>query len=203
MKKQTIAVDIDDVLANSAAGWVQHSNTFWDMNLTVDDYVENWREMWGVEHDEFIRRRDQILDNRIVNTFAPDVEAKATLLNLKKQYKLIITSARNNVLSEGTHQWLNEHFGGVFEEIHLAGFYDSGHKDAHLLTKAELLQAVGADYLIDDQPKHCLAAAEVGIPAMLFGDYAWNRDIGKLPSGVTRARNWQEVGEYFDGLGRS
>jgi 5'(3')-deoxyribonucleotidase len=199
MKKQTIAVDMDDVLADSAVGWVEHSNAMWGMNLTPEDYLENWGEMWGVEHEEFIRRRDQILSNDIVNTFTPNMEAKAVLLKLKKHYKLIITSARNFVIKEGTHKWLGEYFKDVFEEVHLAGFYDSGRKDAHLMTKAELLQTVGADFLIDDQPKHCLAAAEVGITAILFGDYAWNREVGKLPKGVTRAKNWQEVLEFFSG----
>jgi 5'(3')-deoxyribonucleotidase len=200
MKQQTIAVDMDDVLAHSAVGWVEHSNALWDMNLTPEDYLENWGEMWGVEYEEFIRRRDQILSNEIVNSFTPNEQAKSVLLDLKQDYKLIITSARNFVIKEGTHQWLEKYFKDIFEEVHLAGFYDSGRKDAHLMTKAELLQSVGADFLIDDQPKHCLAAAETGVDAILFGDYAWNRNIGKLPDGVTRCKDWVEVGKYFDGI---
>jgi hypothetical protein len=31
----------------------------------------------------------------------------------------------------------------------------------------------------------------------LFGDYKWNKSDQKLPRGVTRARHWDDVAEYF------
>ena len=65
-------------------------------------------------------------------------------------------------------------------------------------TKADIVKQIGADYLIDDQPKHCFAAAEAGITSLLFGDYRWNRNV-KLPEGVVKVRTWHEVLEYFDG----
>jgi 5'(3')-deoxyribonucleotidase len=203
MKKQTIAVDVDDVLATSADGWVRHSNQRWGTHLTVDDYQENWGAMWNVDHEEFLRRRNQLFDEGVIQTFAPYLEAKAVLVALGEHYKLVITSSRNSVLREDTLDWLNQHFGSVFEEIHLAGIYDAGDPNAHLLTKAGLLTTIGADFLIDDQPKHCLAAAEAGMQTVLFGEYPWNRDIGVLPTGVTRCKDWAAIQEYFDGLGRS
>lgn len=198
-KSKTIAVDVDDVLAASAEGWVRHSNQRWGTHLTVDDYQENWGAMWQVEYEEFLRRRDQLFDERVIQTFEPYIEAKAVLVELSKRYKLVITTSRNSVLREDTLDWLNEHFGNVFQEIHLAGIYDTGDPEAHKRTKGELLQSIGADFLIDDQPKHCLAAAESGISAVLFGDYPWNRDIGELPDRVTRCHDWAAVLEYFHG----
>jgi len=75
--------------------------------------------------------------------------------------------------------------------------------DLHILerlkgTKNDVIKQIGADYLIDDQPKHCIAAAKAGIKTVLFGDYKWNRDL-KLRKNMVRARNWQEVLEYFNG----
>ena len=64
------------------------------------------------------------------------------------------------------------------------------------MTKAEICAEIGADYLVDDQPKHCLAAAKAGIKTILFGDYKWNRDTKLMPN-MVRAKNWQEVLEYF------
>jgi uncharacterized HAD superfamily protein len=66
------------------------------------------------------------------------------------------------------------------------------------MTKTKILAEIGANYLIDDQPKHCIAAAEAGITALLFGDYKWNKDI-ELKTNMVRVKNWQEVTEYFDG----
>lgn len=53
---------------------------------------------------------------------------------------------------------------------------------------------------IDDQLKHCQAAASLGIKAVLLGDYPWNR-TEKLPSGVTRCKDWPAVLEYFNERG--
>lgn len=65
------------------------------------------------------------------------------------------------------------------------------------MTKGELAKSIGADYIIDDQIKHVLAAAELGIRGILFGDYAWNKaDV--LPDNVTRVNDWQEVLNYFE-----
>jgi uncharacterized HAD superfamily protein len=203
MKQLTIAIDIDDVLATSAASWVAYSNEQWGTHLTVEDYQEDWATMWGIEHDEMRKRADHLFANGVVATFPPYTEAKAVLERLSRQYKLVITSSRNSITRQDTLDWLNRHFSDVFSEIHLAGIYDTGNPDAHKVTKRELLQQIGADYLIDDQPKHCLAAAEAGIQTILFGDYAWSRGIGVLPAGVTRCNNWAAVQEYFDGLARS
>ncbi|MGH7240930.1 MAG: hypothetical protein ACREGB_01390, partial [Candidatus Saccharimonadales bacterium] len=84
--------------------------------------------------------------------------------------------------------------------IHLTGFYDNGNLAGVHRTKDQLLTELGADYLIDDQPKHCFAAAAAGITSVLYGDYAWSRGVGTLPEGVVRAANWSEVQEYFDGI---
>jgi hypothetical protein len=50
---------------------------------------------------------------------------------------------------------------------------------------------------IDDQPKHCVAAADIGIKALLFGEYSWNR-TDTLPVGVARVKDWVAVLQYFD-----
>ena len=87
----------------------------------------------------------------------------------------------------------------MFSEVYYAGIWDTHAKDAHLAMKAEICREIGADYLIDDQTKHCFAAAEAGIPAILYRDYPWNRN-GQLPTGVTRCRTWQDVEQYFEGV---
>ena len=65
-------------------------------------------------------------------------------------------------------------------------------------TKAELCQKLGVDCLIDDQLKHCIGVAELGMEAILFGDYGWNQSEA-LPTGVRRVVSWKGVEEYFDG----
>lgn len=199
MKKRTIAVDIDDVLATSVKSWIAHSNATWGTNLTVDDYDEDWAKMWGVSRVEGRQRALDIYKAGVVLSFDRFKEADYVLKQLSKHYKLVITTSRVEHTRDDTLAWLDEHFRGVFEEIHLAGFYESFKLEALTMTKAELCKQIGADFLIDDHPKHCFAAAEAGIESILFGDYSWNREIKKLPKHVTRCKDWSAVLEYFDG----
>ena len=52
MRRLRIAIDIDDVLAENAIGFVAFSNERWGTRLSVDDYSEHWSEMWRVDSEE-------------------------------------------------------------------------------------------------------------------------------------------------------
>ena len=62
MRRLRIAVDVDDVLAENAAGIVAFSNQRWGTNLTVDDYDEHWAKMWQVDNAEVKRRSAELMD---------------------------------------------------------------------------------------------------------------------------------------------
>lgn len=198
MKKPTIAVDIDDVLAAYAEDWIAFSNQAWGTNLTVDDYHEHWAEVWGVDHENWKKRVAYYFDHADVSDLGHNEDAKTVLDGLSDRYEIVIVTSRRSEFKEDSLDWLNRHYGGIFQEIHFAGLWEELNNDTHLYTKADLVKQIGADYLIDDQLKHCIASAEVGIPALLFGNYAWNQTDQKLPDGVTRVQDWHAVQEFFD-----
>ena len=204
VNKKTIAVDVDDVLAANAKGFTDFSNARWGTKLQPDDYTEHWAELWKVEHDELLKRRQIVIDEKVHYQHEVFEEAKAVLQGLKNRYKLAIVSSRSQEIHKETFEWIDKEFPGVFEEIHFAKIYDDAGSSSReevlkklKQTKAEVLKEIDADYLIDDQPKHCIAAAEAGITSLLFGDYKWNRDI-KLRPNMIRTKTWQDVKEYFD-----
>ncbi|OGL35477.1 hypothetical protein A3F65_00150 [Candidatus Saccharibacteria bacterium RIFCSPHIGHO2_12_FULL_47_16b] len=197
--KQTIAVDLDDVLAANAEAFINFTNKRWNTNLTVDDFDEHWAKVWQVEHDEERKRALEFLKSGIVKKYRPFIEALPVLRRLGKDYNLVVLTSRVRLINKDTRAWLDKHFKGIFSQIHHAGIWDDWSKRSHekiKFTKTDVANEIGADYLIDDQAKHCLAAAEAGIEALLFGDYSWNK-LEKLPPKVTRVKNWQEVLEYF------
>lgn len=199
MKQKTIAVDIDDVLAISAEALVDFSNARWGTRLTVEDYDEDWGKMWQVDVVEERRRSDEWHASDGISSKRPQEEGLTVLKHLSQSYRLVIATSRRKIIQEDTRLWLEKHYLGIFDEVHFSGIWDERTPDAHMLTKAQLCAEIGADYLIDDQVKHCVGAAEAGIQALLFGDYNWNRHAA-LPDGVTRVKNWQEVKEFFDAL---
>lgn len=200
MTKQRIAIDVDEVLAAGAQSFVDFSNQTWGTHLTIDDYNERWSEMWGVDIAEEERRAQAICQSGRVRRAAKIDGASEAIARLGQEYVLCVLSSRASNIKQDTLDWINEYFSGVFKEIHFTGFYDGLSGKAHLQTKADFCVAIGADYLIDDQPKHCFAAAEAGVTSILFGNYAWNRKVD-VSKNMVRAFTWQEVSEFFDGLG--
>jgi len=163
----------------------------------VDDYDEHWGQVWQTVHEETERRAIELHESGAFGVYKHNPEAEEVLRWLGKRYELMVVTSRRTMLMQETESWLNQHFAGVFTVVHYAGMWDKPDEHSHKMTQAELCQRIGASYLIDDQLKHCLAAAEVGITAVLYGDYAWNR-MDSLPKGVTRCRTWLEVKSQFE-----
>lgn len=196
-RKKLIAVDLDDVLAPSAQQYVEYTNHKWGTNLTLEEYNENLTTMWGMDHKQVLDHVEELFGGGFLKRFPKDDAAKPVLDRLKNKYRLVITTSRIRMVYQDTLDWLDEHHPGVFDEIYMAGLYDDGRHDSHIGTKGDLYQSIGADYVIDDQPKHCRSAAAAGIPALLYGVYPWNRKKEKSNL-ITRVRDWDEVAEYFD-----
>ena len=202
MTKRIIAVDIDDVLSGSAAGLAKYSNERWNADVAAEDYDEDWAKFWRVSPEEAIRRADELHEAGVFGRHDPIAEALPAVIELKKHYKLIVVTSRRRRLQAETEAWLDRNFPGVFSEVHYAGFFDndaSAHdvKKALVQHKADLCRELGANYLIDDQLKHCIAAADCGVQALLFGNYRWNR-MDKLPKGITEVHGWEDVRRYFN-----
>lgn len=199
MSKPVIAVDVDDVLADSAAAFVAFSNQRWGTNLTVDDYQDHWGDMWQLDHEATEARAQVWRTAGLIRQYAHKEAAADVLRQLQPDYRLIITTARPKIMEADTLAWLDEHYNGLFEDVHFANFFGSNDYLAYHRTKGEMYRQLGANYVIDDQLKHCLSAAEIGLGAVIFGDYAWNRTDQPTP-GVVRCLNWPAVQEYFNGL---
>jgi len=198
--RKTIAVDIDDVLAANAEGFTAYSNKTWGHTLTSDDYTEEWAVVWGVSLEEAKRRTEAFHLAGVVGEYRHFPSALPVLRHLRKDFDLIVVTSRRSVLKPETDVWLERYFPGIFKAIHFAGIWDGEHHMAQALkqNKAGLCKELGAQYLIDDQLKHCVGAVECGMGALLFGDYRWNQLDKPLPAGITRTADWLAVQEYFD-----
>jgi uncharacterized HAD superfamily protein len=201
MAKKTIAVDLDDVLAANAEGFVKFSNERWGTTLQAEDFHEDLVTLWGIDHEAVNDRMLEYCEAEIVRDYGYFADALPVLRQLKERYKLVLVTARRKVLIKATADWVNQYLPDIFEGIHHAGFFDKLEPNSFHLTKTEILRELGADFLIDDQLKHCFAAAKAGIPSLLFGEYGWNQ-AEKLPAGVTRVKDWQAIEEYFNAQGR-
>lgn len=197
MSKPVIAIDVDDVLAANAEGFIAYSNEKWGTKLKTDDYDEHWAMLWNVDNAETEKRAIDFHGSGAVRSYRHFEEAVPVLRSLAENYRLVITTSRRLQIKADTIEWIDQYFGDIFSEIRFAGMWDKVTDHSIKATKAELCKEIGAKYLIDDQLKHCTAAADAGIEALLFGEYTWNK-TRQLPGGVTRVKDWNEVLEYFD-----
>jgi 5'(3')-deoxyribonucleotidase len=193
MKKQIIAIDIDDVLADHVAAFVVFSNSQYGTNLGKHNYDDRWSTLWDVDRNEIERRALEFHTAESIMEYELIEEAQSALSALSKHYELSIVSARPRHVIDASQMWLEKHFGPIFKEVHFLPYWEEANK----LSKADICNQIGAEFLIDDIVKHCNLAAECGIQSLLFGDYSWNQS-GTIHDDVSRVKNWQEVLEYFD-----
>lgn len=200
MSKPTIAIDIDDVLADENGGMRDFINERYGLDLSQADYEipapfwGYWHKVWGVDDEEGTRRYQAYLESGVSRKHLVKPGAIDAIAQLKKKYKLVIITSRHDTHIDLTHAWLDEHFPKAFEEVAFMAVW-SGDRKA---SKAEIATKLGVQYLVDDNVEHCSLANEAGIQAVLFGEYGWSRGA-KLPAGIVRCKDWGAVLEYFDG----
>ncbi len=196
MKKPLVAVDIDDVLSDHAKKFIEFSNKYYGLNNQVHDYSEDWPLLCNIGMEEVEKMLSGPYVKSVIRKLDHDKTSEEVLRSLTGKYDFIVITSRRNMIRDDTLAWLEQRYDGIFKDVHFAGIWDELSDQSKHMTKKEVALGVGANFLIDDQPKHCLAASEAGIHSILFGNYGWNKDI-KAGNNLVKLRTWAEVGEYL------
>lgn len=200
MSKKTVAVDLDDVVADSTDTLRLLVNKVAKVNLTRKHYDIDGRywgyyeKVWAENQIDHLVSFESLHDDMAKNQDHVELipGAKNALSQLKKTYKLVAVTSRRLEWVKATHEWLALKLPEVFEDVI---FVHHNNNDGR--TKGDVCIEAGASYLVDDNPEHCQSAIDKGVKTILFGDYGWNRSV-KASEKTMRAKNWQEVLEYFD-----
>jgi len=198
--RETIALDIDDVLSVTAPAVIDYSNRKWGYALTLNDYDEWWPNMWQVTTEQMMTMAHMMFEDGEVYPRLMVVDgAKRALEHLhNKGYKIIVLTARREEIRAETDRWIEENLPHVIDEVHYLNAREEYTADSKKKTKGEKLVELGANYLVDNQIKHCNAAAGLGIRAVLFYQ-PWSWEDGESASGVRRAKDWEEVVQVIEG----
>jgi uncharacterized HAD superfamily protein len=193
--KPVIAVDIDDVLVPHVQDLISWHNREYGTHMDLMHYHSRNPKDWGSDTiEEAIKRVQRFFTHPDFINAKPMGNAAEVLAKLSGSYKLIVITSRDNIIEGVTNEWLDRHFPQIFKEAHFTARFNLEGKSGK---KSAVALSAKAEYLIDDTLENALEGAEAGVKILLFGDYPWNQ-IDKLPNGVTRVNNWQEVLEYFD-----
>ncbi|MDR3298001.1 MAG: hypothetical protein LBT19_01325 [Candidatus Nomurabacteria bacterium] len=199
MKKQLLAVDIDNVLADFNEAFIEYANKNWGSNLVIEDCTEDWSRLFNIDQAEWQRRATELFSEKSqIYYHLPIVSgAQAGLTKLKSHFDIIAITSRSRATNDATHAWLNDNLPGLIDEVHFSGIYDDFQQgiESHKATKGKICKDLSINFFIDDEPKHCLATADHEISTIIFGDYPSNRNFNDPR--IPRAKTWREVTEIL------
>lgn len=193
--RKVIAVDVDDVIADSTESLRLLVNRRTGKELTKDhykivgDYWGYYERVWrdhSLEVDFESLNEEMVYDQSHVPILAG---AALALGELSKKYDLVIVTSRDPAWEKATCVWLEKNCPGIFKQVL---FTRRKHADAK--TKGDLCLELNASWLIDDNPEHCESAREKGVGAILFGEYGWHHSA---PADLSLCRDWPAVLEHF------
>lgn len=206
-KRQRIAFDIDDVLADTTEALRIYVNQEMDLNLRLEDYRVP-ATYWGYyEHVWTQAGIPQHESARLISAFhkqmgvdqeniLPVAGSQEVLHSVDKEViEPVAVTSRELFMEEATRAWVERHFKGVFSEILLLG-----HVDTARHTKGDACRILGATQLVDDNIDHCRTALAAGVKPVLFGDYGWQHDYHE---DMMRCKTWSELGELLKDASRA
>jgi 5'(3')-deoxyribonucleotidase len=196
MKKPVIAVDIDDVLVDTAAKLLDDYNRKYGTSLTKHHYYKKDVEPLGVT--DYAIAAERLAKYHTSPDFLeahPIPDAIDVIQRLSPHFEFIGVTSRPETIAEPTRAWAKQHFGDAISKIIFTSFVMAAEKDQTPLTKAIACKEIGAVFMIKDHLGHALPVSELGVKVFLI-DQLWNQHDA-LPENVIRTSGWSDVEKHL------
>jgi 5'(3')-deoxyribonucleotidase len=180
-----IGVDMDNVLVETAAHFVEHYNERYGTDVRYHDLHDYHLErVFDEDPDKFLERLHEFMRHERLD---PVPGAKTAIFRLAAEHDLSIVTARSKgAIRETSLEWIRTHFPDIFDRVVHAGTH-------HELSKADACRTYGIDVHIDDAAHHIRDCADAGIRPFLF-QRPWNKEED-VPSVVRRVKSWDAIVE--------
>eukprot|EP01023_Acetabularia_acetabulum_P022672 TRINITY_DN2227_c0_g2_i1.p1 TRINITY_DN2227_c0_g2~~TRINITY_DN2227_c0_g2_i1.p1 ORF type:complete len:300 (-),score=24.82 TRINITY_DN2227_c0_g2_i1:347-1246(-) len=201
LPKLTVAVDVDEVLARFLDALNLYCKDRHGMVYDIADYDKyEFAKIWGcsseyaahIVHEFFTS--EHFLEGVCV---VPGSKEALDQLSSMTDVNLEIVTSRQNVITKPTKRWIYSNFPGIFgDRVHICNQWSLEGKQR---SKSEVCLQIGADILIDDNPRYAVECAKKGIQVLLFdwqSTYPWAQ---QLPQEwvdhelITVVKSWQEI----------
>ncbi|CAI5956705.1 unnamed protein product [Closterium sp. NIES-65] len=162
-----VAVDVDEVLGS----FLSTLNLFCAEKYSVrhelhEFYVYDFMKVWKCSQEEANHRVHDFFKSAHFNDGIPIIPgAFDTLRRLSHFTDLVVVTSRQHVIREPTLEWLDNHFPGVFSSVHFGNHFAL---EGTPRPKSEMCRELGAEVLIDDNPRYALECAEHVIQVLLL-----------------------------------
>ena len=98
-------------------------------------------------------------------------------------------------LKKITYNQVNKYFPNIFSDVIFSSNHYTRAKNCGK-TKAEICEDLKISYIIDDSLVYTKECAQKGIETILL-DSPWNQNGINEIKGITRVKNWFEIGEIL------
>mmetsp|Transcript_15220 Transcript_15220/g.38697 ORF Transcript_15220/g.38697 Transcript_15220/m.38697 type:complete len:346 (+) Transcript_15220:114-1151(+) len=201
-RRPKIAVDVDEVLAQFLLSLNAYYEERFGTKYDIGHYDKYYFcKVWGVTPDASNDIVHDFFDStHFTSGVVPVPGALEALRVLKDQgADLVVVTSRQFVIQDQTNEWLQTHFGDLFQEVHFANHFA---KDGKSEPKSKLCERIGADVLIDDNPQYAMECASAGMSEILLFDweskYPWSKDAGiEQHENIVQVSNWNQVQEHL------
>ena len=188
-KKNKIAVDIDDVLANFQIHFLEFYNKRNGTNFKLKDmFSYDYEKVFKTSKEESREQLNAFYNSQDFSKITPIEGAKESIFELGKKNNLYVITSRPDSTSKETVRWLNEHFPNIFLKVH---FINQHQENIPKKSKSEICLKNGYSIIIEDAPKYANECAEKNINVFLL-TRPWNLKE-KMNPNIKRVKNWQEV----------
>ncbi|MEM4271949.1 MAG: hypothetical protein QXD13_02590 [Candidatus Pacearchaeota archaeon] len=188
--KTKIGIDMDGVLMDMQEKLISFHDRNYRTNTKLANIIRyDLHEVWGITHDEFIKRVLEFYDSKEFSKIEPVEGAVLGVHELAKNFDLFVITARPTEIRNKTIHSLGKYFPGKFKDIILTDSFSLGGRGK---SKSDICLERGIEIAVDDYYENARECALRGIYSILF-DAPWNRQHKFLAKGIARAKNWNEV----------
>lgn len=181
-----IGLDIDGVVADSFPIFTAELNKHFGKNIThIDNY--DIKEVYEAADDDL----EAFFETNMEYLFTKPKPMEGALETIESWLKdgheiIFITARKCGAEEQVTLKWFDTNSIPRDKAIFMGG-----------LSKTFAVKEHCIDVFVDDFMTNALEVASIGVPVLLL-DAPYNQ--GKLPKGVTRCYNWDEIRCYVDKL---
>ena len=181
-----IAIDLDDVLADSLTAFIKFYNETHQDVLKHEDFTSYLlTDIRGISREEEYKLLKEFENSPHSKELKPMPKSQEAIKQLSKGNELVIVTSRLEEVRELTMLWLKKYFPELTRVYFTRIDYGKVRK-----SKAEICKEIQADILIEDNLKYAKEVAEAGIKVLLY-DYPWNQT--PETENIQRVKDWDEI----------
>jgi len=186
-----IAVDLDDVLANTVEAFISYYNQHHTAPISEADVTtSDWSECLRIPPAEIGPILIQFTNSDAFRQMSPLPGAVEAVSTLARSHQLHVVTSRWGPLVEVTVIWLNWHFSNSIAETHYSRTSHRNPFNGTAHDKPEICRQIGSSVIIEDCPNHARNCLSAGMSVVLL-DRPWNQELAD--GNLIRAASWSNV----------